>query len=103
MFWPLVNSYSQGRLNGGRANLRDGKETDPIKADKAEWWYWDGRPHQAEGYLVDMYHPFTVLWTGYYGLQFTPDGYRQASWSPLKGGRTPLGLQYMGQTVKSVK
>ena len=103
MFWPLVESYGQGRFNGGRSYLRDGTETDPIKADKAEWWWWDGRPQHAEGYLVDMYHPFTVLWTGYYGLQFTPDGYRQTPWSPLKGGRTPLGLQYMGQTVKNVK
>ena len=100
IFWPLVDSYGKGRFNGGRAYQRDGAETDPIKADKSEWWYWDGRPHHAEGYLTDMYHPFTVLWTGYYGLEFTPDGYRRAPWSPLKGGRAPVGLQYMGKTVK---
>ena len=54
IFWPLVDSYGKGRFNGGRAYQRDGAETDPIKADKSEWWYWDGRPHHAEGYLTDM-------------------------------------------------
>lgn len=103
IFWPLVDSYGKGRFNGGRAYLRDGAESDPCKADKSEWWYWDGRPHRAEGYLVDMYHPFTVLWTGYYGLQLTRDGYQKAPWSPLQGSRTTLGLQFMGRTAEDVK
>jgi hypothetical protein len=103
IFWPLVDSYGKGRFNGGRAYLRDGTETDPCKADKSEWWYWDGRPHHAEGYLVDMYHPFTVLWTGYYGLQLTTDGYQKTPWSPLQDNLTTIGLQYMGKTVKYVK
>jgi len=101
IFWPLVDSYGKGRFNGGRAYLRDGAETDPCKADKSEWWYWDGRPHRAEGYLVDMYHPFTVLWTGYYGLQLTRDGYQKAAWSPLNECPATPGLQFMGKTANA--
>ena len=73
-----------------------------MKADKAEWWYWDGRPQHAEGYLTDMYQPFTVLWTGYYGLQFTATGYRLTPWSPLQGRPVPLGLTFAGKTVASL-
>ena len=102
IFWPLVASYGKGRFNGGRSYRRDGAKTDPMKANKAEWWYWDGRPQHAEGYLTDMYQPFTVLWTGHYGLQFTAAGYRLAPWSPLQGRPVPLGLTFAGKTVASL-
>lgn len=101
MFWPLMQAYGKGRFNTGSAYRREGlPRVDSGKLENAEWWYWDGRPQTAEGYLVDMYQPVAVLWTGYYGLEFTKDGYRTAPWSPLKKKPIPLGLTYMGREAE---
>jgi hypothetical protein len=43
-----------------------------------------------------------AVFTGHYGITVGPEGYRLAPWSPLHGRKVPLGLQFMGKTVKTL-
>ncbi|MCX6877469.1 MAG: hypothetical protein NTW21_27220 [Verrucomicrobia bacterium] len=96
MLWPLIKSYGEGLFNGGVA----GKRGDPVRG---EWHDWSGNKSGGEGFLPDCYHAFNALYNGYFGITFQPEGYRIAPWSPLKGSRTTVGLQYMGKTVEDVE
>jgi len=87
ILWPMIRSYGEGRFQNGVGK-------------GGEWTRWDGSPSGYEGMLADAYSTQTVLFTGYYGIGFGPQGFRLEPWSPLKGKRAPLGLRYMGRTVK---
>ena len=65
--------------------------------------HWNGTPSGYEGFLADSYCAQMVLFTGYYGIGFGPDGFRLEPWSPLKGQRVKLGLKYMGKIVDEIE
>ena len=96
MLWPLIKSYSEGLFNNGVA----GKRGDPVRG---EWHDWSGKRCGGEGFLPDCYHAFNALYNGYYGITFQPEGYRFAPWSPLRGRRVPLGLEFMGRVVDTTQ
>ena len=103
---PMLSQFDKGRFNGG-AECRRIPFIDPATGKDAiigrEWSDWDGNPQTGEGFLPDSYHVLGALWNGYCGITFGPDGYQLAPWSPLKGKKVPLGLTYMGKTVKTIK
>ena len=102
---PMLSQFDRGRFNGG-AECRRTPCIDPATGQTAiigrEWSDWDGNPQTGEGFLPDSYHVLGTLWTGYCGITFGSAGYQLAPWSPLKGGKVPLGLKYMGKTVKTL-
>jgi hypothetical protein len=87
ILWPMVKSYGEGRYQNGVGK-------------GGEWTRWDGKPSGYEGMLADAYCTQTVLFTGYYGIGFGPQGFHLEPWSPLKGKHVPLGQRYMGRSVK---
>ena len=103
---PMLRQFDKGRFNGG-AECRRTPFIDPATGKDAiigrEWSGWEGNPQTGEGFLPDSYHVLGVLWTGYCGICFGPDGYQLATWSPLKGTKVPLGLTYMGRTVHTIE
>lgn len=84
ILWAMMKTYNRGGFQNGVG--RGG-----------EWTRWDGTPSGYEGMLCDAYTTETVLFSGYYGISFTPDGFKLEPWSPLKGKQTDLGLSYMGK------
>lgn len=84
ILWPMMTSYAAGRFQNGVGK-------------GGEWTRWDGSPSGYEGMLADAYATQIVLFTGYYGIGFGPNGFHTEPWSPLKGSKTPLGLMYMGR------
>jgi hypothetical protein len=83
ILWPMMKAYGEGRYQNGVGK-------------GGEWTRWDGTPSGYEGMLADAYSTQTVLFTGYYGIGFGPQGFYLEPWSPLKGKRVPLGLHYSG-------
>ena len=90
ILWTMIATYAEGGFQNGVGK-------------GGEWTRWDGTRSGYEGMLTDAYTTQTVLFSGYYGIAFTPDGFRLEPWSPLKGKRTSLGLAYMGKPAASVK
>jgi len=86
ILWPMIATYAKGGFQNGVGH-------------GGEWTRWDGSPSGYEGMLADAYCAQTVLFSGYYGIGFGPNGFRLEPWSPLKGKNTPLGLSYMGRVV----
>lgn len=86
ILWAMMKTYNRGGFQNGVGN-------------GGEWTRWDGTPSGYEGMLCDAYTTETALFSGYYGIAFTPDGFKLEPWSPLKGKRTELGLTYMGKPV----
>ena len=104
ILWPMLRQFDAGRFNGGAEakrqpsiNLATGLPCPPNR----EWSNWDGSPQTGEGFLPDCYHVLNVLWTGYYGITFGPDGYQLAPWSRIQGRLPQLGLEFMGEKGKS--
>ena len=96
ILWPMMRSFDAMLFNGG-ANLVQGHP------DRQEWHTWTGQRCGGEGFLTDSYLTLNVIYTGYYGITFGPRGYEVAPWSPLKGRKAPVGLQYMGNRVDYAK
>ena len=90
IFWPMIETYAKGGFQNGVGH-------------GGEWTRWDGTPSGYEGFLADAYCAQTVLYTGYYGIELTPNGFRLAPWSPLKGKHAPLGLKYLGRVVSRIE
>lgn len=86
ILWAMMKTYNRGGFQNGVGN-------------GGEWTRWDGAPSGYEGMLCDAYTTETVLFSGYYGIAFTPSGFKLEPWSPLKGKKTSLGLSYMGKPV----
>lgn len=89
ILWPMVRTFAEGGFQNGVGH-------------GGEWRHWDGRPSGYEGFLADGYYAQMAVFTGHYGITFGPEGYRLAPWSPLHGRKVPLGLQFMGKTVKTL-
>src|SRR5450759_2047049 len=87
ILWPMMGTFAQGGFQNGVGKA-------------GEWRHWDGRPSGYEGFLADAYYAQLAVFTGHYGIGFGPEGFRLEPWSPLKGKRIPLGLKFMGRTVK---
>jgi glycogen debranching enzyme len=100
ILWSMVRQFEAGRFNGG-AEAKRILPIDPVTGKAApanrEWSDWNGKPQTGEGFLPDSYHVLNVLWTGYYGIGFGPEGYRLEPWSLLQGPLPKLGLKYMGK------
>jgi hypothetical protein len=90
ILWPMMETYARGGFQNGIGH-------------GGEWRQWDGKPSGYEGFLADAYYAQMAIFTGHYGITFGPEGFQLAQWSPLKGKTIPLGLQYMGKTVETVK
>jgi len=90
ILWPMIESYANGSFQNGVGH-------------GGEWTRWDGTPSGYEGFLSDAYYAQLALFTGYYGITFDADGFFLAEWSPMKGKTVPLGLRYMGSTIKEVE
>jgi len=90
ILWPMMATYAKGGFQNGVGK-------------GGEWTRWDGTPSGYEGMLTDAYTTQTVLFSGYYGIAFTPGGFRLEPWSPLKGKSTSLGLAYMGKPAASLR
>ena len=70
----------------------------------AEFRTWSGEPCGYEGFLSQNYASQTVLYTGYYGIGFGPDGFYLEPWSPLKGKPVKVrGVQFMGRSVDAIE
>jgi len=92
ILWPMVRSFDAMLFNGGVG-------LGQRHPDRQEWHRWDGRKSGGEGFLTDSYLTLNAIYTGHYGITFGPRGYEVAPWSPLKGKRVPVGLEYMGKVV----
>ncbi len=90
ILWPMMQTFALGGFQNGVGNA-------------GEWRRWDGQPSGYEGFLADAYYAQMAVFTGHYGIGFGPTGFHLEPWSPLKGQRVPLGLKFMGKTVKTVK
>ena len=90
ILWPMMRTFAAGGFQNGVGRA-------------GEWRHWDGRPSGYEGFLADAYYAQMAVFTGHYGIGFGPDGFRLEPWSPLKGQRVPLGLQYMGKTIRALR
>jgi hypothetical protein len=90
ILWPMMQTFAAGGFQNGVGNA-------------GEWRRWDGRPSGYEGFLADAYYAQMAVFTGHYGIGFGPTGFRLEPWSPLKGQRVPLGLKFMGKTIKAVE
>ena len=90
ILWPVMRTFAEGGFQNGVGKA-------------GEWRHWDGRPSGYEGFLADAYYAQMAVFTGHYGIGFGPEGFRLEPWSPLKGKRIPLGLKFMGRTVKTVE
>jgi hypothetical protein len=86
ILWPMMQTFAQGGFQNGVGHA-------------GEWRHWDGRPSGYEGFLADAYYAQLAVFTGHYGIGFHPEGFRLEKWSPLRGQRVPLGLEYMGRKV----
>jgi len=90
ILWPMMKTFAQGGFQNGVGH-------------GGEWRHWDGRPSGYEGFLADAYYAQMAVFTGHYGIGFYPEGFRLEKWSPLKGGRVPLGLTHMGKPVEFIE
>lgn len=90
ILWPMMRTFAEGGFQNGVGKA-------------GEWRQWDGRPSGYEGFLADAYYAQMAVFTGHYGIGFGTNGFRLEPWSPLKGKRTPLGLEFMGKLVKTVE
>ncbi len=90
ILWPMMRTFAEGGFQNGVGKA-------------GEWRHWDGRPSGYEGFLADAYYAQMAVFTGHYGIGFGSEGFYLQPWSPLKGQRVPLGLQFMGKRIKSVE
>jgi hypothetical protein len=90
ILWPMLQTFAQGGFQNGVGH-------------GGEWRRWDGRPSGYEGFLADAYYAQLALFTGHYGIAFGPEGFRLEPWSPWKGKRVPLGLEFMGKVVAAIE
>ena len=89
ILWPMMRTFAEGGFQNGVGK-------------GGEWRRWDGRPSGYEGLLADAYYAQMAVFTGHYGIGFGPQGFRLEPWSPLKGRTVPLGLKFMGKTIKTL-
>jgi len=99
IFWPMMKRYAAG----GYQNREKPNSAEGGYGTGAEFFHWNGTPSGYEGFLADSYSAQMVLFTGYYGIGFGPEGFRLEPWSPLKGKRVKLGLKYMGEIVEEIR
>jgi hypothetical protein len=90
ILWPMLESFAKGSFQNGIGH-------------GGEWTRWDGRPSGYEGFLADSYYAQIALFTGHYGIDLGPEGFRLERWSPLRGKKVPLGLKYMGKVVEAIE
>lgn len=90
LLWPMMATHAAGGFQNGIGG-------------GGELTRWDGKPSGYEGFLSHCYRGQLATVTGYYGVVFTPEGFKLAPWSPLKGKRVKLGLTYMGKVVEYIE
>jgi len=90
LLWPMMATHAAGGFQNGIGN-------------GGELTRWDGTPSGYEGFLSHCYQGQLATITGYYGIVLDSGGFRLAPWSPLKGKRVKLGLEYMGKIVEEIR
>lgn len=90
ILWPMMQTYANGTFQNGIPN-------------GGEWRRWDGTPSGYEGFLADAYYTQMAVFTGHYGILFSPNGFQLGTWSPLNGKTVRLGLKYMGRMVEDIR